>query len=179
MPSATFGRTVPEEASKIPFSVTRMFPRSGSITLRASPATLAMWLALSASACNSHNLQRYDRVDPNVKTVTVPPGSEGLKGPLKQTLVANGWKLVVYPGPTMSQGTISDTIRVQEFETFKTRYRLLVASERLDLCLNGRTFVRYDISLIDNDTGTEVFTLSGRGCENAVVGKFRDALDQR
>jgi len=139
---------------------------------------LIVMLTVFLANCATHNVQRYGSVDSSNKTVTVPPGSEGLKGQLKQALVNEGWKLVVYRGPSVIEGEIGEKTKVQQYNTFNTKYRLIVSYNERDtmLCLNFRPAVEYDISFIDNKSGTEVFTISGHGCEPSVVENFLNAL---
>lgn len=133
-------------------------------------------LALLAG-CATHNVQLYGPIDTSNKTVTVPPGSEGLKGKLKQALANDGWKLIVYRGPSVTEGEIGEKTKIEHYDTFNSRYRLITSSYQFDLCINGLTpAIEYDISFIDNKSGAEVFTINGRGCEPDVVEKFMNAL---
>jgi hypothetical protein len=132
--------------------------------------------AISLTGCMSHSLQTYGTIDESNKTVTVPAGSEGLKGKLKQVLANDGWRLVVDRGPDVTQGSVGAETRVEQFSTFKSRYRLMVASNHYDYCVSFTPAIAYDVSFVDNETGAEVFTLSGNGCERDVVEKFVSAL---
>lgn len=135
-------------------------------------------LALLAflGGCATHDVQLYGPVDTSNKTVTVPPGSEGLKGKLKQALANDGWKLVVYRGPSVTEGEVGEKTKIEQYDTFNSRYRLIASSYQFDLCLNFTPAIKYDISFIDNKSGAEVFTINGRGCEPDAVEKFMDAL---
>jgi hypothetical protein len=128
------------------------------------------------SGCATHNAQLYGSIDSSNKTVTVPPGSEGLKGKLKQALVSDGWRLVVYQGPSVTEGTTGEKTKIAQYDTFNSRYRLIASSHQIDLCLNFTPLIKYDLSFIDNKSGTEVFTINGRGCEADAVEKFLSAL---
>lgn len=136
--------------------------------------TLAMVLVFSG--CMTHNIQHYGTIDKSSKTVTVPPGAEGLKGRLKQVLADDGWKLVVYRGPSVTAGNVGENTKLEQYDTFNSRYRLIVNSYQYDLCLNFTPAIKYDVSFIDNKSGAEVFTINGRGCEAGAVEKFIDAL---
>ncbi len=128
------------------------------------------------TGCASYNIQQYGDIDINHKTVTVPAGGSGLKGELKKLLRNDGWNLVVYRGPEVTEGSIGKKTKIKKYSTFNTRYSLSVASNQYDLCLNLQPAISYDISLIDNKTGSEILTLDGNGCENTVVDKFKQAL---
>lgn len=134
-------------------------------------------LAFLTGCANTNNVQLYGAIDTSNKTVTVPAGSAGLKGKLKQALANDGWKLIVYGGPSVTEGEVGEKIKIQRYDTFNSRYRLMVSSTQFDICLNGLApAIKYDISFIDNKSGAEVFTIGGRGCEQIVVEKFMNAL---
>ena len=84
--------------------------------------------------------------------------------------------MVVYGGPTVTEGEIGKKTAVKNFDTFNTRYSLYVASEAFDTCLNLEPAISYDLSLVDNKTGSEVITVAGEGCEGEVVKRFKQAL---
>lgn len=128
------------------------------------------------SGCMYHNLQNYGTIDELQKSVTVPPGSKGLLGKIKQVLVEQGWKLSVDRGPSVVEGELGNKTMLESYNTFNTRYRLYVVSRQYDICLNFQPAIIYDISFIDNQTGSEVFTIEGDGCENDAVDKFREAI---
>ncbi|MCB9983723.1 MAG: hypothetical protein H6861_08665 [Rhodospirillales bacterium] len=127
------------------------------------------------SACAS-NIQHYGQIDHNQKTVTVPAGAQGLKGDIKKALNAEGWKMVVYKGPSVMQGSLGENTRLEKFDTFNTRYTLVMDSNQFDYCLTFSPMIRYEISLIDNETGSEVITMDGQGCEDQVAKQFAQAL---
>lgn len=134
-------------------------------------------LAFLAGCANTNNVQLYESIDTSNKTVTVPHGSEGLKGKLKKALANDGWKLIVDRGPSVTEGAIGEKIKIEHYDTFNSRYRLITSSSQFDLCLISLSpAIEYDISFIDNKSGAEVFTISGRGCESIVVEKFMNAL---
>ena len=133
-------------------------------------------IALVCISCATHRVQQYGRIDARNKTVTVPPGSARLTGTLKQILANDGWQLVVYSGPTVIEGTVGKTTKLQQYGTFNTRYRLLVSSVQVDVCVDLGPVLTYDVSFIDNQTGTEVFTMNGRGCEWKIIEVFRNSL---
>lgn len=126
--------------------------------------------------CATHNVQLYGPIDTSDKTVIVPPGSQGLKGKLKQVLANDGWELLVYRGPSVTEGEVGERTKIEQYDTFNSRYRLIVSSHQFDLCFNFTPAINYDISFIDNKSGAEVFTINGTGCEPDAVEKFMDAL---
>lgn len=121
-------------------------------------------------------IQSYGAIDLSQKSVTVPPGSNGLKGKLKQFLVAEGWRLSIDKGPSVVEGDLGSKTKLESYDTFNTRYRLHVVSRQYDTCIRGGPAITFDISFIDNKAGSEVFTLSGESCEDMVVEKFKEAI---
>lgn len=149
------------------------------MNLARSIFSATLLVVLSLAGCMSYDIRRYGSIDPQERSVTVPPGSLLLTGALKDVLQAEGWRLVIDRGPTVTEGTVGDSTRLQSYGTFNTRYRLLTSSVRYDLCLNGSPAIHYDVAFIDNRSGSEVFTLSGRGCQSIVAERFRSALRGR
>ncbi len=137
---------------------------------------LCLLVSFAVVGCAKTNVQTYSAVDVSDKTITVPAGSKGLKGGLKSALSQNGWKLMVDGGPSITEGQIGASTKLKNYDTFNSRYRLLVASKRFDVCFNFSPAVRYEISFIDNQTGAEVFTLDGRDCESDIVEEFKKLI---
>jgi hypothetical protein len=135
-----------------------------------------LFCAFLLSGCFYHNVQNYGQIDQNQKTVTVPPGAGGIKGDIKKVLSELGWRQSIDRGPSVTEGKIDKKTKLESYDTFNTRYRLYVKSFQYDMCWNGSPAINYDISFIDNNSGSEIFTLEGRGCQSGVVEKFRDAI---
>jgi hypothetical protein len=132
--------------------------------------------ALLLGGCLSSTLKTYGPVELTSKTMTVPPGG-GLTGAIKEALTKDGWRLAIYRGPTVTEGTMGPAPRLETFQTFQTRYRLMLIWRQFDVCVFGfDPAYSYDISVIDNDGGVEVLTLTGRDCEGTIVQRLIDAL---
>ncbi|MNJ51533.1 hypothetical protein D3C77_468410 [compost metagenome] len=133
-----------------------------------------MLALVGLAGCAQMNVQQYGVIESNQKSITVAPGSSGLLGMLKNELRQSGWKMSVYRGPSVSEG--SET-RTEHFDTFNTRYTLNVRFNQYDTCvIDFKGYSSFDISMIDNNTGSEVFTLDGSGCDSETVKKFRSML---
>lgn len=131
----------------------------------------------SLTACNNQNVNNFERIDSSAKSVTVPVGSSGLLGGLKQSLRSNGWKMSVYKGASIIEGTMGKETSLQHYDTFNTRYTLKVAYQQVDTCIwDLRGYSIFDISLIDNQSGSEVFTIAGKDCDSTVVKKFDELV---
>ncbi|MFN4163815.1 MAG: hypothetical protein ACK4GK_04525 [Ferrovibrio sp.] len=136
-------------------------------------------LPIVLAACMSSNVQHYGEIDATDKTITVPFGNSLLVGELKQRLRNDGWRMAVDRGPSVTQGRVGDSTRLESFDTFNTRYRLLVRASQYDYCINFSPAIAYDVSLIDNKTGEEIIAQSGRDCLNWAAEKFMDALKSK
>lgn len=133
--------------------------------------------ALLVSGCLSSQVRTFDTVDRSDKTITVPPGG-GLTGAVKDTLAADGWKITVYRGPGVTQGTMGEKTNLEQGRKFTTRYTLFLKWNQFDTCVpRFDAAYDYDISLVDNSNGSEIMTLTGRDCEGRIMDKFRKALN--
>ncbi len=112
--------------------------------------TTLLFCSILMVGCASHNTQIYGKIDQDNKTVTVPPGSKGLKGYLKKLLSQNGWELVVYRGASVAEVELSEKTKMQQYDTFHSKYRLIVSSWQYDICFNLSPAIHYDISFINN-----------------------------
>lgn len=134
-------------------------------------------LVLITSGCANHEIQKYQKIDLTEKTIMVEPGASGLKGKLKQELSNSGWTFAVDRGSIVTEGNTKDQIKLETYNTFKTRYRLYVKSNQYDWCITGSAAIYYDISVVDNTSGSEVFTMNGDGCEKDVVKQFSETIN--
>jgi hypothetical protein len=139
---------------------------------------LTLTLPLCLAACLSSNVQVAGHIDPAEKTMTVPPGNALLIGAIKQRLQRPDWKFLVDAGPRRTIGTLGEKTDLATGNTFLTRYRLIVQQRQVDICiLGGDPAINYDLSLIDNRTGEEIISQSGRDCRDHAADKFVAALD--
>ncbi|QLA20602.1 hypothetical protein [Desulfolutivibrio sulfoxidireducens] len=123
------------------------------------------------TGCASMKVRQNGAIDPNEKTINVPPGG-GFAGKVKDALTGRGWKTFVATDLSQSRALGGDVESVQVSRNNRGRYTLFVNSSVYDLCLDGTDAVSYDISIVDSKEGIEIFTASGRGCENAVIKKL-------
>ena len=132
------------------------------------------------TGCATYNVHNYSTLDFSDKSITVPSSSYGLKGALKDFFKKSNWKLLVDRGPITTKGSVGSNVKVESYDTFKTRYRLEVDSNRFDTCVFPFSpFLYYNISLVDNKTGMEVFALEGKGCQKVILKKFRRIIESR
>lgn len=134
---------------------------------------IVVWLIAGCA----YNVQVYSKLDLSNKTMTIPAGGAGLIGALKSALTEEGWDLAVYRGPRITEGTLGEKTRLEEYGTFNTRYALFVDYKQYDVRFpDFEPMYTFDISIIDNNTGKEVLTMSGQGVRSTIVTKFLGAL---
>ena len=140
--------------------------------LAALAATLAL---LTLVGCAHSDMQQYGEFDASQKTMTVPPGGL-LAADLKNVLKQNGWKTVVDRGPRVVEGKLGEETRLEQFDTFKTRYRMALVFNRFDTCISFTSLpdamYNYGLSVINNDTGEEVVVMGGSDCQHNIVNRF-------
>lgn len=140
---------------------------------------ILLFLCALLSGCATHNIESYNQLDLSEKRITVPPGGGGLVGAIKSALKKEGWSLAVYRGPRVTEGSFGKDTRLEEYSTFNTRYTIFIAYDQYDVRFPDlEPMYRYDISFVDNDTGEEVMTMSGRDARPTIVKKFLEALNQ-
>jgi len=137
---------------------------------------LIVLIPLLVSACMSADLRQYGKIDNTQKSITVPPGG-GLIAELKDILTKQGWTLVVDRGPDVIEGQSGESVKLKSYNTFNSRYRLLLSANRFDTCI-GRMdgAYRYNMSMIDNKSGQEIMVMGGAACESQIKGKFESFL---
>ena len=117
-------------------------------------------LATVLLGCASSNTIHFGSIDTNEKTISAPPGTKGIVGPLKQVLFSEGWM-------------------VDEYDLQPTRYKLVINTVRAQLvCWNEFSEISYEVFLVDTSTGREIFVISGDDCDDFSKAStaFRNAL---
>jgi len=126
------------------------------------------------SGCTPYQLTVITPLDTADRTITIPPGAFGLKGPIKNTLREEGWKIMTDAGPIQTTGKTGQVLDMETKATFRSRYRMIVESNQIDLCVPlFDPLYFFGISIIDNNTGNEIMTMAGRGCEHSIIEDFR------
>jgi hypothetical protein len=136
-------------------------------------------LVLFLAGCGSYRVNTFQSVDQTEKTITVPPGG-GLTGEIKQALTRDGWRVIVREGPEVTRGQVGEDTRLERSKTVTTRYVMFLRWSQFDVCVPRLVpAYNYDISVMDARSGSEVLTLSGRGCETKIVDKLMEALQEK
>jgi hypothetical protein len=143
---------------------------------RTSLLLIILTVTSMLAGCMSLRVHTFAPVDTTSKTVTVPPGG-GLTGAVKEALSKDGWKIAVYRGPDITEGTLGENTRLERSKSFNTRYAVFIRWRQFDTCFpTFEPAYSFDISMVDNTSASEVLTLSGHGCEHKIVAKFIDGL---
>ena len=125
------------------------------------------------------NIQKYQRIDHSDKSITVPTGGAGLTGTLKKALATKGWRTSVADGPTITEGRTGERTFLKTYDTSVTRYTLRTEWNHHDYMLPDFDPVYYfDISVLDNKTGSEVLTASGSHSGKVIARRFIKALEE-
>ena len=158
--------------------------------------TVAALLAASlvAAACAHSDVRQHAAVDPDAKTISMPPPKRGLLKGIGNALKADGWKIAADQGaaaPKKAKLTSSaagstpdaDRERATERKADESsarpslmRYRLTATFRQIERCRSGGPLYIYEIMLVDNRGGGKVLEQSGRDCERDIVEKFAEAL---
>ncbi len=85
--------------------------------------------------------------------------------------------MYVYSGPSVTEGTIGQRTRLSNYKTFKSRYYLYVAYRYYDICVMPYSrYGDYEIVMVDNKNGAEIFTIAGKGCFKDAVESFEKQI---
>ncbi|MFD2232791.1 hypothetical protein [Phaeospirillum tilakii] len=128
----------------------------------AQPKALVL-ASLVLSACAWHESRPLGTVDPADKVALLPTGTFGLLGALKDELSRRGWTIIVSQGDDRVTGRVLPDADVTISRERKPRYTFKVEQRTWNPCLIGANALRYEVSVIDNASGQEVFLMKGRG----------------
>ena len=112
------------------------------------------------------------------KTITTPPGNRGITGAVKKMFSRHGYEIFVYGGPKRTVGTIGTETDIVSGKAFLSNFSLYLSQEVIDICLNGEGYYRFDISIVDNTNGKEVFVANGHGCVGSKTKELEGKLQR-
>ena len=138
---------------------------------------LVVIMALSLSACLSADLRQYGKIDTSERAITVPPGGDlaaDLKRHPKSARMGprrRSWARDV------TEGKSGKSVSLKSYNTYHTRYRLLLRYARFDTCLGHMDGAyNYNLSVIDNKDGKELMVMGGSACGSQIKAKFEEFL---
>lgn len=119
--------------------------------------------ALLLPACAWHESRPLGSIDAADKVALLPTGTFGVIGSLKDELSRRGWTIIVSQGDDRVMGKVLPEADIIVSRERKPRYIFKVEQRTWNPCLVGPNALRYEVSVIDNATGQEVFLMKGRG----------------
>jgi hypothetical protein len=122
-------------------------------------------LAVAAilSGCANGHVDVFGKIDPAEKVAYVPAGHSGVIGAMKKAMVDNGWTLVASIGDERVVGKFGNETDLLLTHERRPRYTFSVTQHVWNPCMAGENAVEYEVSIVDNRTGSEVAALTGRG----------------
>jgi hypothetical protein len=116
--------------------------------------------------CASNAVFRNVPFDKTEKTISISNTDSAIGNDLKRFFKSKGYKIIASSGGVKTE-KISSEINVTT-DLNNSRYDLVINDNRIDWCITGSEMIRFKISMIDNKTGEEVFSMSGRDCTKNV-----------
>jgi hypothetical protein len=139
-------------------------------------AILVLALLAPLAGCMASDVRKMGVADSADKSITIPPGGNGLLGPIKDSLQKAGWSVKVLAGPEMTIGRFGQQTSLATYTTYNTRYVLKLSQSRFDTCVVGGAALIYDLSIIDLKAGGELLIMNGRDCLNSIIEQINKAL---
>jgi len=134
---------------------------------------------LILAGCNSIYM-KPGTLDTN-EMIYTPRGGETMKRSIKQIFDERGYKTHVGKLTSVHEGNSKDFEIYSQSKNIK--YSVIVNEKTALLrpiwCIfNGFWWWRFDLAISDRDTGTEILSWRGRGCQNSSIRKLNDVLDE-
>lgn len=126
------------------------------------------------SGCSTRSFVAYDYINLDERSITIPAGHGGFIADLKIFLTKEGWDVVSDRGPEVTEN-LNHGQRSEKSDTFKTKYRLQAQYSWSDECWGEPKFY-FDIALVENKTGKEVFAYTGSDCQSGLDKTLQDAF---
>ncbi len=137
--------------------------------------TVIVLMAIVLLLCTgcSHT-EVYGDLDLSEKTIIVPPGNNRLVKDCKKILRECGWKVIVKSNHR--RVTEFNGSKAESYDDYNARYELVVTSVRRDIALDMSAYIDYEYSLIDNETGEEIFASSGDTSQRIASNEFKKLI---
>ncbi|MDA3921856.1 MAG: hypothetical protein PF501_14425 [Salinisphaera sp.] len=127
-------------------------------------------LVACASQTATEHVERPGSADRQALTIFVPARQTPLATRIRALLSAHGWQPVAY---TAGAGISSADAQAMSIQG---RYRLTLDARPAGKCRNDGPGYAYQLSIIENRTGTVPLTLSGADCLDAIVSQFQQTM---
>ena len=131
------------------------------------------------SQCAQHSSSYIGQIDNSNKTINATTSNVHLHKYVKALFREKGWKVIVLSKENFETiGSIGDKTKLQTEKKIFAKYRLVIEQRQIDLCFNFDPVMRYDLSIIENSTGQEVFLAEGQDCAKNIAEKLEIDLEK-
>ena len=128
-------------------------------------------LGFLLTSCATNEAQLYFDIDKTDKTIGMPAANVDLAGDIKNIFRKNGWKvLIVETGSVQTKGKTGENTELETKSNSNARYILYLNQDHWDYCFPSfkNKMIRYDISIVDNKSGEQVFFANGNDCQKKI-----------
>ncbi len=123
--------------------------------------------------CAKHSSSYLKQIDNTTKTINASTSNKHLFKDIKSIFRNNGWKVMVLDDKQFETiGSIGLDTNLETKIKNLGKYRLVIEQRQIDLCLDFDPVIRYDISIVENETGEEVFLSEGQDCSKKIAEKL-------
>ncbi len=123
--------------------------------------------------CAKHSSSYLKQIDNTTKTINVSTSNKHLFKDIKSIFRNNGWKVMVLDDKQFETiGSIGLDTNLETKIKNLGKYRIVIEQRQIDLCLDFDPVIRYDISIVENETGEEVFLSEGQDCSKKIAEKL-------
>ncbi len=135
---------------------------------------IAILSLLGLTACNSVYV-KPNSLDPNQK-MFVPRGGFTMERSIKLTMQNRGYN--IYNGKLIRISKSSESYELPSSVKYSVRVDERSEIFRPIWCMfNGFWWWNFNVSIVEQKTGTEILSWRGRGCQNSSLRKLDDLLD--
>jgi hypothetical protein len=107
----------------------------------------------------------------------MPITNRYVSGDLKDLFRLNGYKIIIKEtGMVSTKGTYKDTIDLNSNIKSNARYEMYIAQYQFDICLVGGPALDFEVIIVDNQSGEQVFYAVGRDCQGTIKKKLKKDL---
>lgn len=132
---------------------------------------------LSLTACNSVYMKPHT-LDKN-SMIYAPRGGSGMARSIKETMEERGYKLNVGKLVRVSEVSGSEIYQIPKDSKYAVNVKESAETLRPIWCaFNGFWWWRFNVSIIERDTNTELLSWRGRGCADSSLRKLNKYLDE-
>ena len=123
--------------------------------------------------CAKHSSSYLKQIDNSTKTINVSTSNKYLFKDIKSIFRNNGWKVMVLDDKQFETlGSIGVETNLETKTKNLGKYRVVIEQRSVDICFDFDPYLRYNISIVENETGEEVFLSEGQDCAKKIAEKL-------